>query len=133
MRYRTFVILSALSFVIFSVTVIFSWRLDKTISEEAIAGKEVWQQYNCVSCHTIFGHGGYVGKDLTSIASERTKKDLENFFSSPPLIPPHKEEFHKSLRKREVEALYSYFEFLSTIPTLGWPPDPIEIKGEDKP
>ncbi|NMA69292.1 MAG: cytochrome c [Desulfitobacterium sp.] len=133
MRFHTFAILSALSFAIFSIVVIFSWRLDKTISEEVVAGKIVWQQYNCVSCHTIFGHGGYVGKDLTSIASEMTIKEMEEFFSSPSLIPPHKKVFHQSLRKREVEAIYSYFEFLSTIPTLGWPPVPVEIEGEDKP
>lgn len=133
LKFRTFAILSVFSFVVFAATVILSWRLDKTISEEATAGKKVWQQYNCVSCHTIFGHGGYVAKDLTSVVSQKSLEEMKDFFSSPPVIPPNKELFHPSLGKREVEAIYSYFEFISTVPTLGWPPAPIEIEGEDKP
>ena len=29
-------------------------------------GKKIWQQYNCQSCHQIFGLGGYLGPELTT-------------------------------------------------------------------
>lgn len=35
-------------------------------SHEAIAGKRVFQAYNCMGCHTMVGNGGYLGPDLTN-------------------------------------------------------------------
>lgn len=32
-----------------------------------------WQEKNCQSCHQLYGLGGYMGPDLTNIASEKGK------------------------------------------------------------
>ncbi len=34
---------------------------------DAVAGKRVFQAYNCMGCHTIVGNGAYFGPDLTDI------------------------------------------------------------------
>ncbi|HIN39921.1 MAG TPA: cytochrome c [Flavobacteriales bacterium] len=39
------------------------------ITEEVKAGKLLFQDYNCTSCHQIFGLGGYMGPDLTNCMS----------------------------------------------------------------
>ncbi len=31
------------------------------LSDEVVAGKKVWEKYNCNDCHTILGFGGYYG------------------------------------------------------------------------
>ena len=36
-------------------------------SNEAVAGKRVFQAYNCMGCHTMVGNGAYFGPDLTNI------------------------------------------------------------------
>ncbi|HNR75212.1 MAG TPA: cytochrome c [Cyclobacteriaceae bacterium] len=36
---------------------------------EALAGKEIWQQKNCTACHQIYGLGGFMGPDLTNVYS----------------------------------------------------------------
>lgn len=41
---------------------------DKTAS---VRGKLVWQNYNCQSCHQLFGLGGYLGPDLTNVISHQ--------------------------------------------------------------
>ena len=54
------------------------------LSEEALKGQELWQQNNCIACHQIYGLGGYLGPDLTNIASN-PKKGIEYakaFFNS---------------------------------------------------
>jgi nitric oxide reductase subunit C len=33
-------------------------------------GKEIWQQNNCTSCHQLFGMGGFLGPDLTTVFSD---------------------------------------------------------------
>lgn len=87
--------------------------------------------YNCVSCHTLLGNGGYVGGDLTRTMSRRSPDDLIDFFNNPPILPPHREETHVYLAQEETEALIAYFEYLGTLPTLGWPPEPKKIEGGD--
>lgn len=39
------------------------------------AGKEVWQQNNCHTCHQMYGLGGYLGPDLTNIMSKPGRTD----------------------------------------------------------
>ena len=34
-----------------------------------VAGWNTWQQKNCQSCHQVYGLGGYLGPDLTNVAS----------------------------------------------------------------
>jgi nitric oxide reductase subunit C len=51
-------------------------QLDKRapeITPDVDAGKQAWQKYDCIGCHTIFGNGSYFAPDMTrwSIGSRR--------------------------------------------------------------
>ncbi len=35
------------------------------LTDQVVAGKRVWHQYNCNDCHTILGFGGYYAPDMT--------------------------------------------------------------------
>lgn len=96
--------------------------------EQAIAGKLVWQRHNCVSCHTLFGHGGYSADDLTNITAKKTSLDLINYLVEPPVMRPNKYTRHLALDEGDAAALVHYLEFAETIPTLGWPPQPKETE-----
>ena len=55
-----------------------------TLSNSALKGEHLWQKNNCTACHQIYGLGGYLGPDLTNIASN-PKKGIEYakaFFNS---------------------------------------------------
>ena len=39
------------------------------LSREALLGREVWHENNCQSCHQLYGFGGFLGPDLTNLAS----------------------------------------------------------------
>ena len=43
---------------------------------DAVAGKLVYQKYNCQACHQMYGLGGYLGPDLTNIFSEPGKNEV---------------------------------------------------------
>lgn len=49
----------------------------KELTEEARTGKLIFQKYNCIACHQLYGLGGYMGPDLTNIIS--TKGKGENY------------------------------------------------------
>ena len=39
------------------------------LGREAAAGRRIWQRNNCQSCHQLYGFGGFLGPDLTNVAS----------------------------------------------------------------
>ena len=45
------------------------------IAEQKIVskGKAIYQQYNCQSCHQVYGLGGYLGPDLTNAWSDPSR------------------------------------------------------------
>jgi len=46
-----------------------------SVQESALVqeGKQLFQDYNCVSCHQIYGLGGYLGPELTSAYSDKNR------------------------------------------------------------
>jgi nitric oxide reductase subunit C len=123
-KFKTFILVSTVSFSAFILANWMSWNLPLSLGEEEVFGKKVWQKNNCVSCHALFGNGGYVGKDLTHITSKRSKDELLEFFSNPPVYAPNKKKRHPGLSEKDTLSLVSYLEYLNKIPTLGWPPEP---------
>ena len=49
---------------------------------DAVAGKRVFQSYNCMGCHTIVGNGAYFGPDLTKLYGKVGPAWLEAFLPS---------------------------------------------------
>jgi len=49
---------------------------------EAIAGKRVFQAFNCMGCHTIVGNGAYFAPDLTGLYDKVGPAWLEAFLPS---------------------------------------------------
>lgn len=129
MKLGTFAVISILSFGGFVLTNYHSARLPGAIPEEAVLGKRVWQTHECISCHTLFGNGGYNGDDLTRIVGKRSSKELEDFMTRPPVMRPNHKKRHPDLNLQETKNLISYLEFLTSIPTLGWPPEPYRQEG----
>lgn len=46
------------------------------LTEGAKKGKLLFQEYNCISCHQIYGLGGYMGPDLTNVISAPGKGEI---------------------------------------------------------
>lgn len=122
LKFRTFLLLSTLSFGLFVVVNLLSAKLPSSIPEQAAAGKRVWQRHNCVSCHTLFGNGGYIADDLTHITTKKNPSELVEYLVNPPVMRPNKYKHHPALAEEDAINLVQYFEFVNKIPTLGWPP-----------
>jgi nitric oxide reductase subunit C len=68
-------------------------------------GKLLWQQYNCNSCHQVYGLGGYLGPDLTNVHSLKGASYIKAFLQSGTAIMP---DFH--LNNEEIAALIAYLK-----------------------
>ena len=46
---------------------------DLTLTGKAATGKLIFQEKNCIACHQLYGLGGYLGPELTTVISARGK------------------------------------------------------------
>ena len=94
------------------------------LSEEVVAGKKVFQKYNCNDCHTILGFGGYYSPDLTRVYSRRGETYIRRTIAQPEVA------FANSFRKmpqqhlslQEIDNLVAFFKWVDNIDTHDWPP-----------
>lgn len=94
------------------------------LSEEVVAGKHVFQKYNCNDCHTILGFGGYYSPDLTRVYSRRGEDYIRRVLREPEVAFANS--FRKMpqnhLRADEIERLIAFFRWVDGIDTHDWPP-----------
>ena len=74
-------------------------------SQSAKNGKMLWQNKNCISCHQIYGLGGYLGPDLTNTFSKKGPQYIKAFLKSGTDIMPN---FH--LTENEIKDLTAFLE-----------------------
>lgn len=79
------------------------------LTEEAKKGKLLFQEYNCISCHQLYGLGGYMGPDLTNVFSAPGKGELyvKSFIQNGTQLMPN---FH--LGEMDVNALTQYLKYV---------------------
>lgn len=95
------------------------------MTRDVIQGKQVWQQYNCINCHTILGNGAYYAPDLTKVAERRTEKWLTEFLVAPQKIWPETSMKNIRLTRDEAESLVIFLTWVKGIDTNDWPPQPL--------
>lgn len=72
-------------------------------------GKQLFQQNNCTACHQIYGLGGYLGPELTTAYSDRSRGELymRAFLKAGGQRMPV---YHFS--DEEIDALISYLKYI---------------------
>lgn len=51
-------------------------KMDERANVMADKGKQLFQQYNCISCHQLYGLGGFLGPELTTAWSDPQRGEL---------------------------------------------------------
>ncbi|HCS43868.1 MAG TPA: cytochrome C [Pseudomonas sp.] len=107
------------------------------ITPQVTRGKDVWHQYNCINCHTLFGEGAYYAPDLTKITQLRGAPYLTAFLKDPSKF--YDEQRHRrlmpnlKLSDEEIAALIAFMDWVSKVDNQGWPPRPILVTGTSIP
>jgi len=94
------------------------------LSQDVIAGKRVFEKYNCNDCHTILGFGAYYAPDLTKVVQRIGGKGIRYSIKNPAAA------FANSWRKMpqfnvsddEVDKLIVFFSWVGEINNGDWPP-----------
>lgn len=94
------------------------------VTPQVVAGKLVWQDNDCIGCHTILGNGSYYAPDLTKVYSQRGETWLKGFLADPGKVTP--EMGRVRLQEREVNDLVAFLKWTDGVDTNGWPPPPLK-------
>lgn len=94
------------------------------LSEDVVAGKRVFQKYNCNDCHTILGFGGYYAPDLTRVYARRGGVYIRQVVTQPEVVLAnsfrHMPQQH--VQPQELDHLVLFFSWVNGINNGDWPP-----------
>ncbi len=104
---------------------------DDKITESVAAGKQVWEDNDCVGCHTILGEGAYYAPELGNVFERRGNSDeatfkayLSGWMAAQPLSEPGRRkmpQFH--LSDKQVNDLADFLIWTSRVKNNEWPPN----------
>ena len=61
---------------------------EQNLTESVIRGKKIWEDQNCMGCHTILGEGAYYAPDLTKVVDKRGEEWIRIFMRDPQAMFP---------------------------------------------
>ncbi|MCB9060896.1 MAG: cytochrome c [Halobacteriovoraceae bacterium] len=98
---------------------------EQNLSESAIRGKHLFDQNNCMGCHTILGEGAYYAPELTKVYQRRGEKFIEMMLTDPEKMFPGKRKMVKyNFTDQEKKDLVQFFKWVGQIDLNGFPPKP---------
>lgn len=95
------------------------------MTASVVRGKKIWDDKNCMGCHTILGEGAYYAPELTRVVERRGETWIRIFLRDPEAMYPGKRrmvQFHFS--EEEITDVIAFLDWIGKIDTNGFPPDP---------
>jgi nitric oxide reductase subunit C len=104
-------------------------RADK-LDDTVVAGKRVFERYNCNDCHTILGFGGYYAPDLTRAYTRLGADAIRRRLAQPEVAfrDSYRKMPNQHLSPAEIESLVAYLEWVAGIDNHDWPPQDSEAR-----
>ncbi|MDP3301910.1 MAG: cytochrome c [Sulfuricurvum sp.] len=107
---------------------------DDQITKSVALGKKVWENNNCVGCHTIMGEGAYYAPELGNAFPRLGANDeqafktyLAGWMAAQPLQTPNRRKMPQfNLTPAQVYNLADFLIWTSRVNNQEWPPN---IKG----
>lgn len=95
------------------------------ITEEVSHGKQLWDENNCMGCHTIMGEGAYYAPELTRVYSRKGPDYIKTVLTAPDGWGPRGRKMVKyDFTDDEVNALVAFLEWMNGADLNGFPPEP---------
>lgn len=101
------------------------------LTEEVARGKHVWEENNCVGCHSIMGEGAYFAPELANVFDRRGAGNSEVFKAymnawmnaMPTNVPGRRQMPQFNLTDQQINDLSEFLEWTSKVDDNDWPPN----------
>ncbi|OQX31982.1 MAG: cytochrome C [Candidatus Sedimenticola endophacoides] len=98
----------------------------QNLTETVAQGKILWEENNCIGCHTLLGEGAYFAPELGN-AYHRLggEAGIIGFIKSRPKdgIPGRRSMPQFNFSDEELQAIAEFLKYVSEINTANWPPN----------
>lgn len=98
----------------------------QALTETVAHGKRLWEENNCIGCHTLLGEGAYYAPELGNAFQRLGGRDaIKGFIMSRPKdgIPGRRSMPQFNFTDEELEALAQFLEYVNGINAANWPPN----------
>jgi len=96
------------------------------LTEQVAHGKALWEENNCIGCHTLLGEGAYFAPELGNVYQRygNSTAFIKAFLMTRPKegVPGRRSMPQFNLTAEEREAIAEFLKYSSQINTAGWPP-----------
>lgn len=98
---------------------------EQNLTPQVIAGKKIWEDNNCMGCHTLFGEGAYYAPELTKIVEEKGKTYLKDFIKDPEKYYPNRRRMVKyDFTDEQIDDVLAFLEWCGEVDLNGFPAPP---------
>jgi nitric oxide reductase subunit C len=98
---------------------------EQNLSASALRGKLIWEDNNCMGCHTILGEGAYYAPDLTTVVKRRGPEWIRAFIKDPQaMFPGERKMVQYDFSEDEITDVIEFMAWVGEIDTNNWPPEP---------
>jgi nitric oxide reductase subunit C len=99
----------------------------EAISAQVALGKKVWEENDCIGCHTLLGEGAYFAPELGNVYKRfgNSTEAIAAFIKSRPAegVPGRRSMPQFNLSDEELKAVAEFLKYSSEINTANWPPN----------
>ena len=99
----------------------------ENITPEVIAGRHLWDENNCMGCHTLLGEGAYYAPELTKVMERRGAGYIKGVLMSP--TPWGKSTSGRqmvayNMTSEEADNMVAFFTWIGKMDLNGFPAKP---------
>jgi nitric oxide reductase subunit C len=97
----------------------------QNLTEQVVHGKHLWEQNNCMGCHTLLGEGAYYAPELTKVYERRGPEFIKAMLRDPQAMYPGQRRMVKyHFTDTEIAALVAFLQWIGDMDLNGFPPKP---------
>ena len=98
---------------------------EENLTPQVVHGKHLWEQNNCMGCHTILGEGAYYAPELTKVYDRRGPAFIKAMLRDPQaLFPGQRRMVQYDFTDDEIDALVAFLKWIGEMDLNGFPPKP---------
>jgi nitric oxide reductase subunit C len=94
---------------------------EEGITEAVVRGKHLWEENNCMGCHTIMGEGAYYAPELTKVIERRGEGYVKAVLMTPvDWAPNGRKMVAYGFSQEEAADLIAFFDWIGGIDLNGF-------------
>ncbi len=95
------------------------------MTASVVRGKMIWENENCMGCHTILGEGAYYAPELTRAVDRRGEEWIRIFLRDPQaMYPGRRKMVQYDFSEEQITDVIAFLGWIGQIDTNGFPPEP---------